>query len=175
MQLGVADSAAPALQSTGNMTDLHLWLCCTSNIFQNYPNSDDSVWDFEHNTYRMTSPSRMQAALCPSCHHVWRGVWAPRLVGVKQHSALQLARSVLALVAERRADTGGRGLADTVEAAEDRRPVSDPTVRFDRNLNITSEPRAALHLGRSCSASSDDYSSQLVISCSLSNIGGCLT
>lgn len=71
----------------------------------------------------------MQAALCPSCQHVWRGVWAPRLVEVKQRPALQLARSVPALVAERRADTGGQ--RETVEAAEHRHPVSDTTVRFD--------------------------------------------
>jgi hypothetical protein len=77
--------------------------------------------DSEHSTYRVQSPSRMQAVLCPKLSaRVARHLGAQHF-GV---TALQLARSEPALVAGRRVDTADREQRDTVEAAEDRHLVA---------------------------------------------------
>ena len=55
--------------------------------------------------------------------------WAPRLVGVKQRPALQLARPVPGLVTDRRAVDNGR--EKRAQAAEDRQPVFLWWTRFD--------------------------------------------
>lgn len=113
MHFWVADSAAPSMQSMGDITNVRLWLCCAPNTRQN-----SAVMIEILNTVR--TEFDLQAGCrhfcAQSCQHVWRGIWAPSFLGVKQRSALQLARSEPALVAGRRADTADREQRETLDS-----------------------------------------------------------
>ena len=72
------------------------------------PKQHDCASKIRHSTHSLPSPSRMQAACVQIISTCGAASWAPRLVGVKQRPALQLARPVPGLVTDRRAVDNGR-------------------------------------------------------------------
>ena len=74
MHFWVADSAAPPMQSMGNITNLRLWLCCAPNTHQNRAFAIATL-DTVRTEFDLQAGCRQFCA--QSYQHVWRGIWAP--------------------------------------------------------------------------------------------------
>lgn len=148
------DSAAPALQSRGNMTGLRLWLCCTSNSCQNRAIAI-VILNTVRTQYVQKSISKPDA-----------GSSEPKLSArVARRLGAQPCWSQTTLCLAVGAFRAGLGKKTPRRcrwtSKEHQRRIVSPKTRFDRSFNAVVGPRAATHLGhcRSAARANSSHSS----------------